>query len=151
MDPNDFPALPGNEWVEAMFRRARTREAAVDGKCLFVDAGAHWGEETIYAGKLGCQVLAFEPGRQNAAKMIGLAEMQPPFAKPVQYCNSVLSDSDGEMAFIEDGFLGYATSAAGETPGSSMSSTNWRKLLTTSNSTKNLNSTVDITASAKMS
>jgi FkbM family methyltransferase len=100
---------PEGDWISAALATGRPYEAAVLDLCralvedgLFVDAGAHIGNHTIFMATAGAQVIAFEPNPttrgflQRNVQANGLSEQVQIIAKGLWSESSVASIVDGE-------------------------------------------------------
>jgi FkbM family methyltransferase len=76
--------------------------------CFYIDVGANTGQESPFAARMGCEVLAFEPGGVNSRTL--QRKMQSIcLTRPFTFCRAVVSTTDlPRVPFVESGFVGYA-------------------------------------------
>jgi len=90
---------------------------ALDKKCpvrgaICWDVGAHFGYHSLALAALGAKVLAFEPNRSNAERLLANLGRNPNIAEHVRQLGVAVSDQDGEMTFIESADLKGSSSGS---------------------------------------
>jgi FkbM family methyltransferase len=65
------------------------------------DIGAHFGYHSLCCAALGAEVLAFEPNASNVAQFKQSLDRNPALAAHIRYRVAALSDTDGEMTFVQ--------------------------------------------------
>jgi FkbM family methyltransferase len=65
------------------------------------DVGAHVGYHSLGFAAQGAEVLAFEPNRANAERLLAHLEKNPTLGAHIRHTPVALSDRDGKMTFVQ--------------------------------------------------
>ncbi len=77
-------------------------KAACDLKgAICWDVGAHVGYHSLGFAAQGAEVLAFEPNRANAERLLAHVEKNPMLGAHIRHTAVALSDRDGQMKFVQ--------------------------------------------------
>jgi len=76
------------------------------------DIGAHFGYHSLAFAAQGAEVVAFEPGSANVARLRQHLERNPELARRIRVMPVAVADRDGEMTFVESGDMKGASTGS---------------------------------------